>query len=139
MADWFGGIGKDLALEFLKWAAVGIVTWLASKLPGIRSGLNRVAVRPGAVFWIVVAIAFAGFVSSAASILYTSHRFQELTLWGSGPMNTPDINVNGGSGVAVTCPDGYYAVGAKFTGNTAPPHCIGCFVGVQLTCRKVVR
>ena len=140
MVDWFGGIAKDLALEFLKWAGVGIVTWLASKLPGIRSSVSRVAVRPGAVFWIAAAIAFAGFVSSAASILYTSHRFQALASWGSEPRNTPDININGGTGpVAPTCPDGYYVVGAKFTGNSAPPYCIGCFVAAQLTCRKIVK
>ena len=29
------------------------------------------------------------------------------------------VNVNGGSGVATTCPDGYYVVAAKFTGNSA--------------------
>ena len=140
MADWFGGIAKDLALEFLKWAAVAIVTWLVSKLPGIRTAVNRVAVRPGAVFWIVAAIAFAGFVSSAVSILYTSHRLQALASWGSGPTNTPDINIGGGLGpVAPTCPDGYYVVGAKFTGNSAGPYCIGCFVAAQLTCRKIVR
>lgn len=98
MPDWFGGIAKDIAVEFLKWAAVGVVTWLASKLPGIRSGVNRVVVRPGAVFWIAAAIAFAGFISSAASVLYTSHRFQALSSWGSGPANTPDININGGTG-----------------------------------------
>jgi hypothetical protein len=136
----FGDIFKDIAVEFIKWAAVGIVTWLASKLPGIRSQINRVAVRPGAVFWIAIAIAFAGFVSSAASIFYTSHRFQELAGWVSAPQNTPDININGGTGaVAPTCPDGYYVVGAKFTGNSAPPYCIGCFVAAQLTCRKLVK
>jgi hypothetical protein len=140
MADWFDGIFKDLALEFLKWAAVGILTWSASKLPGIRSRLQRIAVRPGAVFWIASAIAFAGFVSSAASIFYTSYRFQALAHWASPPTNTPDININGGTGaVAPTCPEGYYVVGAKFTGNSAPPYCIGCFVAAQLTCRKIVK
>ena len=140
MADWFGGVAKDLALEFLKWAVVGIVTLLASKLPGIRSRLNRVAVRPGAVFWIAAAIAFAGFVSSATSILYTSYRIDALGHWVSEPKNTPDINVNGGTGpVTLTCPDGYYVVATKFSGNSAPPSCIGCFNGAQLTCRKLVR
>jgi hypothetical protein len=140
MADWFGGIAKDLALEFIKWAAVGILTWLAAKLPGIRSAVNSVVARPGAVFWIAAAIAFAGFVSSAVSIFYTSQRFQALANWGSEPMNTPDININGGTGAVVpTCPPGYYVVGAKFTGNSAPPYCIGCFVAAQLTCRKIVK
>src|SRR5579859_1229962 len=105
MADWFGGIVKDIALEFLKWAVVGLITWLASQVPGIRSRVNRAVGRPRAVMWIAVAIAFAGFVSSAVSILYTSHRFQALANWGSEPTRTPDININGGTGaVTPTCP-----------------------------------
>ncbi|MBC9976802.1 hypothetical protein [Bradyrhizobium campsiandrae] len=140
MTGWFDGVFKDLALEFLKWVAVGIVTWLASKLPGIRRRLKRLDLRAGAVFWIAAAIAFAGFASSAVSILYTSQRFQALAHYGSEPQNTPDININGGTGpVTPTCPDGYYVVGAKFTGNSAPPYCIGCFVAAQLTCRKIVK
>ena len=127
----FGDIFKEIAVEFIKWAAVGIITWLAAKLPGIRSQINRAAIRPGAVFWIAIAIAFAGFVSSAASIFYTSQRFQELAGWVGVPLKTTDLNVGGGTQpLNPSCPDGYYVVAAKFTPNSAPPYCIGCFVGV---------
>jgi hypothetical protein len=140
MMEWLAGVLKDVGLEFLKWAAVGLLTWAAAKLPTVRSGLSRVSIKAGAVFWIALAIAFAGFVSSAASIVYTSYRFQALANYGSGPASSPDINVNGGTGpVDVSCPDGYYVVAAQFGGNSAKGDCIGCFNSAQLTCRKIVK
>lgn len=59
------------------------------------------------------------------------------TKWGA----TRDGNVtnNRGSGgpFESTCPAGHYAVGMKAFGNTAGPACIGCFVNMQVLCRKL--
>jgi hypothetical protein len=52
----------------------------------------------------------------------------------TGPFSGPG---GGRQFPASQCPDGSYVVGIRANGNTAPPYCIDCLVGVQVICKPL--
>lgn len=87
---------------------------------------------------IILAVTISGFLNAAITILYNDYELARLSEWGEEtPLVTP-ANINGGHGpVTAACPKGSYVVAVRNFGNTAPPYCIGCFVAVQVLCRKL--
>jgi hypothetical protein len=131
---------KALAVEACKWGAVAVVGWLGTKLPGIQRSIAKTEISRAAILTVIVAVAISGFLNGAITIAYNYYAFSRLANWGGEPSGTPQspANVNGGYGpVTATCPKGSYVVGVTNYGNRAPPYCIGCFVAVQVLCRKL--
>jgi len=62
---------------------------------------------------------------------------QNLGKWGDNKDGTY-APINGGYGpVTSQCPDGYYAYAVRNWGNSTGGLCIGCFVAVQVLCKKL--
>jgi hypothetical protein len=140
MWDFSLEIAKALAVEAIKWAAVGIVAWVGTNFPAIRRTIGKTGISRSAVAIVIAAVAISGFLNGAFTVAYNYYEFARLADWGGEPSDAPKspANINGGYGpVTATCPKGSYVVGVTNYGNRAPPYCIGCFVAVQVLCRKL--
>jgi hypothetical protein len=131
---------KSLVVEACKWAIVAIIGWLIAKFPAVARSIAKAGIPRPAVLTVIAAVAISGFLSGAITISYNYYLFSRLADWGGEPSGDPQnpSNINGGYGpVTATCPKGSYVVGVRNYGNRAPPYCIGCFVAVQVLCRKL--
>jgi hypothetical protein len=139
MWEFLVDVFKALAVEGCKWGAVALLGWVGFKLRPIRLTVAKIGIPRSTIVTIILAVAISGFLNGAITILYDQYAFARLANWGGEPSDPPaSININGGYGpVTATCPEGSYVVGVRNYGNRAPPYCIGCFVAVQVLCRKL--
>jgi hypothetical protein len=121
-------------------AIVAIIGWLIAKFPTVTRFIRKAGIPRPAVLTVIAAVAISGFLSGAITISYNYYLLSRLADWGGEPSEGPQSpsNINGGYGpVTATCPKGSYVVAVRNYGNRVPPYCIGCFVAVQVLCRKL--
>ncbi|MDA9399708.1 MULTISPECIES: hypothetical protein [Bradyrhizobium] len=129
---------KALIVEALKWGILALGGWLILNVAPITRSIAKKGIPRSMVITIIAAVTISGFLNGAITILYNDYQIARLGEWGQDPGPLDPKNVNGGYGpVTATCPKGSYVVGVRNYGNTAKPYCIGCFVAVQVLCRKL--
>jgi hypothetical protein len=139
MWDYIYELIKALIVEGLKWSVLALCGWLILKAAPITRSIARRGIPRSMIITIIAAVTISGFLNGAITILYNEYQLARLSDWGQepGPPLNPE-DVNGGYGpVTATCPKGSYVVGVRNFGNTAGRYCIGCFVAVQVLCRKL--
>ena len=131
---------KALGIEALKWGLVALLGWLGFKFRPVKITIAKVGIARSTVAIILIAVTASGFLNGVITILYNHYAFEQLVKdWGKAPEDEPkEVNVNGGYGpVTAMCPAGTYVIGVRNYGNRAGRYCIGCFVAVQVLCRKL--
>ena len=131
---------KALAVEAIKWGVIGAIAWTGTNFPAIRQFIGKTGISRPAVATVIAAVVISGFLNGAITIGYNYYEFTKLADWGGEPSDAPKspTNINGGYGpVTATCPKGSYVVGVTNYGNRVGSYCIGCFVAVQVLCRKL--